>query len=554
MEITAAAVLFEAHPHDTCGSIAPHYGEPRRAVDRPRLHPRGAPALRWAARLHAHDGVAAGDGPGGDPEHLVDADRRGSRGRPAVAPARRPLAGGAPAALGGDAQQLPRVGRDGRVRPARRSLAVTSTCRSRCAGASTRSASTRSRRSGDDRDRGLIADDDDPFGLTSFGVADVAGRPGEKWRKAEGRLASWVADMDFPIAPAIVERLASPGRRRRRLPDVGRHRPLTAAGSASPSGWRTRFGWSPDPARLHELADVLQGVSLAIHHLTAPGDGVVLHLPAYPPFLELIRDDGPSARRRAGGGNRRPASCGTTTSSTPASAGVRDGPARPACGSSAIPQNPTGRVFAAARAGGDRRARRQARSRRRQRRDPRRARPPRTRSRAVRDARRRGRGADDHRDVGVEGVQPRRPALGDPPRRPRPVPRRARRAAQRTTWARRTCSPSRRPTRRGPTATTGSPRCAVFSTTTAAAWRQLLGPPPSGRRYRDPEATYLAWLDCRALGLGDDPAATFRQRGVELAAGPRFGAIGAGFVRLNFATSPTVLEAIVRRMAGSGVE
>ena len=27
MEIAAASVLFEAHPHDTCGSIAPHYGK-----------------------------------------------------------------------------------------------------------------------------------------------------------------------------------------------------------------------------------------------------------------------------------------------------------------------------------------------------------------------------------------------------------------------------------------------------------------------------------------------------------------------------------------------
>ena len=27
MEITAATVLFEAHPHDPCGAIAPHYGE-----------------------------------------------------------------------------------------------------------------------------------------------------------------------------------------------------------------------------------------------------------------------------------------------------------------------------------------------------------------------------------------------------------------------------------------------------------------------------------------------------------------------------------------------
>jgi cystathionine beta-lyase len=68
--------------------------------------------------------------------------------------------------------------------------------------------------------------------------------------------------------------------------------------------------------------------------------------------------------------------------------------------------------------------------------------------------------------------------------------------------------------------------------------------------YHQPQATYLAWLDCRDLGLGNDPAATFRERGVELAPGPRFGSPGAGFARLNFATSPIVLEAIVERMAG----
>ena len=31
--------------------------------------------------------------------------------------------------------------------------------------------------------------------------------------------------------------------------------------------------------------------------------------------------------------------------------------------------------------------------------------------------------------------------------------------------------------------------------------------------YDAPEASYLAWLDCRALGLGDDPAAVFLERG-----------------------------------------
>lgn len=72
-------------------------------------------------------------------------------------------------------------------------------------------------------------------------------------------------------------------------------------------------------------------------------------------------------------------------------------------------------------------------------------------------------------------------------------------------------------------------------------------------RYRPPEATYLAWLDCRDLGLGDDPAAVFRSRGrVALSSGPAYGAdAGRGFARLNFATSPEVLEEAVRRMAAS---
>ena len=70
-------------------------------------------------------------------------------------------------------------------------------------------------------------------------------------------------------------------------------------------------------------------------------------------------------------------------------------------------------------------------------------------------------------------------------------------------------------------------------------------------RWVAPEATYLAWLDCRPLGLGDDPAAVFRRRGrVALGSGPEYGAYaGRGFARLNFATAPAVLEDAVRRMA-----
>ena len=81
-----------------------------------------------------------------------------------------------------------------------------------------------------------------------------------------------------------------------------------------------RYGWSPDPARLHELADVMQGVALAVHHLTSPGDGIVLHTPAYHPFLAVIAETGDrwSRSRRCRPSN---GSCGTTTSSTRDSAG-----------------------------------------------------------------------------------------------------------------------------------------------------------------------------------------------------------------------------------------
>lgn len=64
-----------------------------------------------------------------------------------------------------------------------------------------------------------------------------------------------------------------------------------------------------------------------------------------------------------------------------------------------------------------------------------------------------------------------------------------------------------------------------------------------------PDATYLAWLDCRRLQLGDDPAATFLTHGrVALSPGLDYGPEGAGFVRLNFGTSAEHLIDIVQRM------
>lgn len=79
--------------------------------------------------------------------------------------------------------------------------------------------------------------------------------------------------------------------------------------------------------------------------------------------------------------------------------------------------------------------------------------------------------------------------------------------------------------------------------------------------YRVPDATYLAWLDCRALGLDDPamtpglvtmsvgPAAMFAERArVGLSAGTAFGSGGSGHVRLNFATSQAILTEALERM------
>nr|WP_194720139.1 aminotransferase class I/II-fold pyridoxal phosphate-dependent enzyme [Cellulosimicrobium arenosum] len=79
-------------------------------------------------------------------------------------------------------------------------------------------------------------------------------------------------------------------------------------------------------------------------------------------------------------------------------------------------------------------------------------------------------------------------------------------------------------------------------------------------RHRPGDATYLAWLDCRALtDLPDDggaPAADpFRwfldRAGVALEDGRRFGPGGAGHVRLNLATNVDVLTEAVERMGAS---
>jgi cystathionine beta-lyase len=68
--------------------------------------------------------------------------------------------------------------------------------------------------------------------------------------------------------------------------------------------------------------------------------------------------------------------------------------------------------------------------------------------------------------------------------------------------------------------------------------------------YRPPRAGFLAWLDLRGLGWGDDPSARILERAkVALVSGPNFGPGGAGHARLNLACSPEVLTEAIERIA-----
>lgn len=68
-------------------------------------------------------------------------------------------------------------------------------------------------------------------------------------------------------------------------------------------------------------------------------------------------------------------------------------------------------------------------------------------------------------------------------------------------------------------------------------------------KYQIPQNSYLAWLDMSELELGDDPSLVLLERGkIALNSGGSFGPHTSQFVRLNFATSRSVLEDAVDRM------
>lgn len=122
--------------------------------------------------------------------------------------------------------------------------------------------------------------------IDALDAGQLRARRTMKWsRYPEDVLPAWVAEMDFPLAPAVRGAVRDALER----DDFGYPEPRGLAEAFS--GWAQRAqGWTPDPALAVPVADVMAGLEAALRVLTAPGDGVVIATPAYPPFFALLDD------------------------------------------------------------------------------------------------------------------------------------------------------------------------------------------------------------------------------------------------------------------------
>jgi len=121
--------------------------------------------------------------------------------------------------------------------------------------------------------------------LQALPIDQLRERSSTKWRTyGPDVIPMFVAETDYPLAPAITERLA----RAVALGDTGYTPPDPGIRDAFATFARRRFGWEVDPARVRSTADVMMGVVEILRRVTKPGDRVVVTPPVYPPFYDCV--------------------------------------------------------------------------------------------------------------------------------------------------------------------------------------------------------------------------------------------------------------------------
>lgn len=112
--------------------------------------------------------------------------------------------------------------------------------------------------------------------------ARLAAPTSRKWSLHPETIGAWVAEMDFGTAPAIRAALHAA------IEDdvLGYLSPSTAADMAgATSEWlAAQYQWAVPPARIHPVSDVVAALGVTIEHFSRPDSAVIVPTPAYMPF------------------------------------------------------------------------------------------------------------------------------------------------------------------------------------------------------------------------------------------------------------------------------
>lgn len=99
-------------------------------------------------------------------------------------------------------------------------------------------------------------------------------------------LPLWIAEMDFPTAPAVLDALrACVADEEFGYPALG----SDALPVATARWCGQRYGWAARPEWVRTVPDVLKGMEVVLGFLTRPESPVVLPVPAYMPFFDLLQ-------------------------------------------------------------------------------------------------------------------------------------------------------------------------------------------------------------------------------------------------------------------------
>ena len=118
-------------------------------------------------------------------------------------------------------------------------------------------------------------------------VDDLVARGSMKWTRNPGQLAAFVAEMDFGTAPEVTAalELATAKAQHGYLPPAA----ARDMARATSDFLEERFGWSVPRSRIYPTADVLSAYDVVLERFSTPGTPVILPTPAYMPFLTLTR-------------------------------------------------------------------------------------------------------------------------------------------------------------------------------------------------------------------------------------------------------------------------